>query len=118
MDRKIIKDQLLNLLESRALDPTVIPVDAAVHADDIAQNPRMGCFTQVAKMWSPPAILIDGQKYPLFLGQVGELLTDSDVEHKRLLAKHMLASSQAVFDDRGTNVRMSRDVDHFDSRAA
>jgi len=41
LDGEIIKDQILDIVERRACDPAMVPVDARMHADHLADQPRM-----------------------------------------------------------------------------
>ena len=92
----------------------MIPMHVAMDGVDRAEQPGPHRFANVAEVRRPAGVLVDGELHAHFVGQIGQPLADIQIEHKRLLAEHMLARPQRGFDDRRPLGRMRRDVDDLD----
>src|SRR6185295_5195356 len=98
VDGEIVKDQLLYFLEARADDPTVIPMQRAVDALQCADQAAVDGLPDIAEMWRPAPVLIDGQFDALLLCQFNQTLARIQVNHERLLAEHVFTGTQCGFD--------------------
>jgi hypothetical protein len=114
VDGKIVEDEVVDALERRAADPTVIPVDAAVDGRHLADEPGLHRLADVAEVGRPAGILVHRQENAVLLCQRRQAFAVIEVEHERLLAEDVFFRIQAVGYDRRSNLGMRCDVDNFD----
>ena len=86
----------------------MVPVHVAMHRVNRTQYPGTGRFANVAEMRRPAGVLVHGETDLIAVGQFDEPLALVEVEHKRLLAQHMLAGGESRFDERRALRRMIR----------
>ncbi len=113
MDGEVIENQMADRFEDGSFDPTVVPVDVAVHCVDRPQQARADRLANITEVRRPTRVLIYGQPHAHLIGQVGQPLAHIQIEHERLLAEHVLSRAQSVFNNRRPLRRMRRNVHYF-----
>ncbi len=116
--REIEEDQIVDLLERRADDPAMVPVNSRVRGDDVADQAGANRLANVGEVRRPAAVLVDGELDAMPVGEFDQPLACVEIDDKRLLRQHMLAGLQRRFHQRHALHWMRRDVEHLDIVAA
>ena len=115
MNAEIPQHQIVDRLERRAGDPTVIPADRHMRADDLADEPRGDGLAQIGQMRRPAPVLVDGELDTALLGLLDQRLAGREVLDERLLRQDMLAGGEGAPHQVDPNVRMGRNVENCDA---
>ena len=118
MHGEVEEDQIVDLLEGRADDPAVVPVDGRVRGDDVADQPGAHRLAHIGEMRRPAAVLVDGELDAVPVGEFDQPLAGVEIDDERFLRQHMLAGLERRLDQRHALGRMRRDVEHLDVVAA
>ncbi len=114
MDAEIPQHEIVDRLEGGAGDPAVIPANADMRADDLADQPGRDGLTHVGEMRRPAAVLVDRELYAPPLGLRDQRLAGREVLDERLLRQDMLAGRERAPHQVDPHVGMGRDVEHRD----
>ena len=88
-----------------------------MNAYDLADQPGFDSLAHISEMRRPTAVLVDGKPHAFLCRAVAEAFPDVEIEHERLLRQHVLSGVDRRLDQWDALSRMSRDVDHLDTRA-
>ncbi|MDQ3855530.1 MAG: hypothetical protein M3281_03955 [Chloroflexota bacterium] len=81
MDREVVQDEVVEVLEHGAHDPGVIPVHREYRAGKLTEQSSVDSVTEVGEMWSPATVLVHCQPHTLPVGKFDQPLSEVKVEH-------------------------------------
>ena len=117
VNAEVVQQQVMDVFKRCACGPGMIPVQDEVDTGDLADDACFDCCGEVAKVRCPSAILIHGELPSVFVCQLDQALAFREVEHEGLLAEHVLACFECVFDDLDSRFGMWRRVNDVDVSA-
>ena len=100
------------LLERRAANPVVIPVQREIDGRNVADQPGGNRLAHPGEVRRPAAVLVHGEPQAELLRERRQPFALGERERERLLRKHMLPRAQSRLDDRPAHFRRGRDVRH------
>ena len=109
---------MLDLVEDGADREAVVVVVEMGDGDDVADRALLDEQGRRSPRGRPAPVLVDRDQEPESLAFLDELAGRLHVGREWLLREHVLARCQRLPDERGTHVRMGRDVHDLDLRIA
>ena len=100
MHGEIEEDKVVDLLEGRADDPAMVPMDGGMGGDDVADQPCPDSLAHIGEMRRPAAVLVDRELDAVFVGQLDQPLAGVEIDDERFLRQHMLAGLERGLDQR------------------
>ena len=114
VNREIIKNQIVYLVERSAESPTLIPMHPEVQAQQVSQKTGFDSLAEIAKVRSPTPVLVYGEFQPFVVCKFDETFAFIQIQHKRFLAQNMFAGVERLFQKRKSFSWMCCDIDDLD----
>ena len=111
VDREVVEDRVLDVVDLRFGDPVVVPVDGELNAVGLTDEPAVDRLAHVTPVGCPATVLVDREFDAALVGELDHALAEREVDGEGFLAQNVLSGVERVLDEGFALDRMRQEVD-------